>query len=278
MESRTADIGLRLPVQKKVRLAVGRGNRAVMPIIDYQQTRSDPAKTSESRQKSHQRKPTFTAKIKFMKVPEARKIESAYLEEAITYEAYTTLIADVLSQGRTTGPDQSEAMVHYTQLNQQRMHRQEKSMVLLPSAETLILSIGQPQTWLVLTEAWCGDASQSIPVMHALAVLNPLIELKFLLRDENLPLMDRYLTNGVSRSIPKLIGIDTTTSEEIFTWGPRPAPLQAIFMEMKAAGLEHRLMVEEFQRWYNKDKTVTLQQELSTIASSVAGASVGMTA
>lgn len=197
----------------------------------------------------------------------SRKIEPVYLGKAITYEAYTTLIADVLAAGRTTGPDQSEAMVHYTQLNQQRMHRQEKSIVLLPSAEALVRSIAFPQTWLVLTEAWCGDAAQSTPVMHALAVLNPLIELKFLLRDENLPLMDRYLTNGVSRSIPKLIGIDTKTSEELFTWGPRPAPLQAIFMEMKAAGIEHRLMVEEFQRWYNKDKTVTIQQELSVVAS-----------
>ena len=198
-----------------------------------------------------------------------RKIETVYLEKAITYHAYTELIADVLAQGRTTGPDQSEAMVHYTQLNQQRMHRQEKSMVVLPSAEALIKTIGLPQTWLVLTEAWCGDASQSTPVMHGLAALNPLIELKFLMRDDNLPLMDRYLTNGVSRSIPKLIGIDTSTSEELFTWGPRPAPLQAIFMEMKAAGIEHRVMVEEFQRWYNKDKTVTIQQELSTLASSV---------
>jgi hypothetical protein len=195
-----------------------------------------------------------------------RKIEPAYLEKAISYEVYTTLIADLLAQGRTTGPDQSEAMVHYTQLNQQRMHRLDKVTEVLPEAETLIKSISSPQTWLVLTEAWCGDAAQSIPVMHALAALNPLIELKFLLRDENLPLMDRYLTNGVSRSIPKLIGLDTATSEEVFTWGPRPAPLQAIFMGMKADGVEYHHIKEELQRWYNKDKTVTIQQELSAAA------------
>lgn len=203
-----------------------------------------------------------------------KKIEPAYLEKAISYEAYTALVADLLAQGRTTGPDQSEAMVHYTQLNQQRMHRLEKVTEVLPSAEMLIRGIALPQTWLVLTEAWCGDAAQSIPVMHALAALNPLIELKFLLRDENLPLMDRYLTGGVSRSIPKLIGLDTTTSSVLFTWGPRPAPLQAIFLQMKADGVEYHHIKEELQRWYNKDRTVTIQQELSAVA----GASMRLTA
>ena len=207
-----------------------------------------------------------------------RKIEPVYLAKAITYPAYTALIASLLAQDRTTGPDQSAAMVHYTQLNQQRMHRLDKLIEPLPETETLIRGISLPQTWLVLTEAWCGDAAQSVPVMHALAALNPLIELKLLLRDDNPALMDRYLTNGVSRSIPKLIGVDTATSEELFVWGPRPAPLQEIFMRLKADGLEFHLIKEELQRWYNKDKTVTIQQELSTAASGVAGASVGMTA
>ena len=207
-----------------------------------------------------------------------RKIEPAYLAKAITYPAYTALIASLLAQDRTTGSDQSAAMVHFTQLNQQRMHRLEKVIELLPETVALIRGISTPQTWLVLTEAWCGDAAQSVPVMHAVAALNPLIELKLLLRDENLGLMDQYLTNGVSRSIPKLIGVDTTTSEELFVWGPRPAPLQEIFMRLKAEGLEFHLVKEELQRWYNKDKTVTIQQELSTVASGVAGASVGMTA
>lgn len=195
-----------------------------------------------------------------------RKIEPAYLEKAISYDAYTTMIADLLAQGRTTGPDQSAGMVHYTQLNQQRMQRLGKVTEVLPEAEARIKSISSPQTWLVLTEAWCGDAAQSIPVMHALAALNPLIGLKFLLRDENLPLMDRYLTGGVSRSIPKLIGLDTTTSEELFTWGPRPVPLQAIFLQMKADGVEYHHIKEELQRWYNKDRTMTIQQELSAAA------------
>jgi hypothetical protein len=158
------------------------------------------------------------------------------------------------------------------------MRRWEKTMQVLPSAEAAIRSITLPQTWLVLTEAWCGDAAHISPILHALAVLNPLITLRFLMRDENLELMDRYLTNGVSRSIPKLIGLDTLTGEELFTWGPRPAVLQSAFLQMKEEGMAFAAIKEELQRWYNKDKTISVQEELSALAAGVSGSAIGMTA
>ena len=206
------------------------------------------------------------------------KVEAAYLQKSISYEDYSALIDDLVTSGRTTGPDQSEAFIHYTQLNQQRMHRWDKTIQLLPSAETAIRSISTPQTWLVLTEAWCGDAAHSIPVLHALAVLNPLITLRLLFRDENPQLMDRYLTNGVSRSIPKLIGLDTLTREELFTWGPRPAPLQALFLKIKEEGAAYPAIKEELQRWYNKDKTIAIQEEMAALAAGTAENAIGLTA
>lgn len=207
-----------------------------------------------------------------------RKVEASYVEKSITYEAYAKLISDLLAAGRTTGADQAEAMVHYTELNQQRMHRVEKSLLLLPPAAALIRSISLPQTWLVMTEAWCGDAAHSIPIMHVLAALNPLIDLRLLLRDENPGLMDRYLTNGVSRSIPKLIGLDTATLEELFTWGPRPAPLQEIFTRLKGDGMEFHAIKEELQRWYNKDKTIAVQREIAALAAGAGHLNIGLTA
>jgi hypothetical protein len=213
-----------------------------------------------------------------MSTPEqSRTIEAAYLQKALSYEALVALIDELVIKGRTTGPDQSEAFVHYTTLNQQRMHRWEKTIQLLPSVEGAIRGITVPQTWLVLTEAWCGDAAHVIPVLHALAALNPLITLGFVFRDENPELMDRYLTNGVSRSIPKLIAVDTTTREELFTWGPRPAPLQAAFLKMRDEGTAYAAIKEELQRWYNKDKTVTIQQEMAALASAT-NTDMGMTA
>lgn len=206
-------------------------------------------------------------------------IFTGYIEKSLSYAAYEQLIADLLSQGRTTGPEQSEAYIHYTLMNQQRMHRLDKTIVLLPSVEAAVRSITVGQTWLVLTEAWCGDAAQSIPVMNAMAVLNPAISLRLLFRDENPELMDRYLTNGVARSIPKLIGLDTATMEELFTWGPRPTVLQELFYKMRADGVEYHLIKEELQRWYNKDRTISVQEELAALASgSSSRAKVGMIA
>ncbi|HMH24003.1 MAG TPA: thioredoxin family protein [Puia sp.] len=192
----------------------------------------------------------------------AKRISSEYLEKAMSYSALKKLVEDLLADGKSTGPHQSEAYNHYTQLNLQRMHRLEKTMQLLPEVTELVLKLDNPQTWLVLTEGWCGDAAQSIPVFHALARANPLIKLRFLLRDENLELMDQYLTNGVSRSIPKLIALDAS-QEELFNWGPRPAPLQELFYRMKADGVAFDAAKEELQRWYNKDKTITIQQEIA---------------
>jgi hypothetical protein len=213
-----------------------------------------------------------------MSTPEqSRTVNAAYLQKAISYEAYTTLIDELVVKGATTGPDQSEAFIHYTALNQQRMHRWDKTIQLLPSVESAIRGITLPQTWLVLTEAWCGDAAHIVPVLHALAALNPLITLRLVFRDDNPGLMDQYLTNGVSRSIPKLIALDTTTREELFTWGPRPAPLQAIFMQLKEAGTEYHVMKEELQRWYNKDKSVAIQEEMAALAAAT-NADMGMTA
>lgn len=199
----------------------------------------------------------------------AKSISPTYLESALSYEAYKQLVDDLLAAGKATGTNHSEAFLHYSHLNQQRMHRLEKTIGLLPEAKERMLSIGRPQTWLVLTEGWCGDAAQSIPVMQALAQLNPLIRLRMLLRDENLELMDQYLTNGISRSIPKLIAVDTDSLTELFTWGPRPAPLQELFYRMKADGMIYDSIKEELQRWYNTDKTVTIQREITALASEV---------
>lgn len=195
-----------------------------------------------------------------------RKVELSYLQKSTTYEAYKQLVEDLLAAGKSTGPQQSEAMTHYSQLNLQRMHRVEKTIQVLPEVREQLIRVSRPQVWLVLTEGWCGDASQSLPVIKTLAALNTNIGMRILLRDENPELMDRYLTNGISRSIPKLIAVDPATGKELFTWGPRPAALQESFYGMRSEGLPYEVIKEELQRWYNKDKTVTIQQELAALA------------
>lgn len=195
-----------------------------------------------------------------------RKIDLDYLQKSLTYEAYKQRIENLLAEGKATGPEQSASLTHYSQLNMQRMHRVEKTIQVLPEVAQQIDRVIHLQVWLVLTEGWCGDAAQSLPVVNALAKINPNIQLRILLRDENPELMDRYLTNGVSRSIPKLIAFDPATGTELFTWGPRPTALQESFYGMRSEGLPYDVIKEALQRWYNTDKTVTIQRELAALA------------
>ncbi|MGP4061439.1 thioredoxin family protein [Halobacillus sp. H74] len=90
---------------------------------------------------------------------------------------------------------------------------------------------------IVLTEDWCGDAMLNIPIYLRLAEASH-IPTHFLLRDENLELMDQYLTNGQSRSIPKIIFIDSE-GKEVGTWGPRAPEVQE-FINDSMANLPER--------------------------------------
>lgn len=85
---------------------------------------------------------------------------------------------------------------------------------------------------IVLTADWCGDAMVNVPIFLRLAQ-EALIETRFLIRDENLELMDQYLTNGTARSIPIFIFIDED-GNEIGKWGPRSPKAQEVADALKA--------------------------------------------
>jgi hypothetical protein len=194
-----------------------------------------------------------------------------YLEKALTYAEYVKLIDDLLAEGKTTGPNQSAAMFNYGKLNRQRMYRLEKTVALHETLREKARNVGRRQIWLIITEGWCGDAAQNIPVIEKIAAENVLIETRYILRDENLELMDAYLTNN-ARSIPKLIALDAETLEEIGTWGPRPKAAMDYFYQMREAGTEKSLIMENLQRWYNADKNQTIQAEFEILLANWAGA------
>ena len=173
---------------------------------------------------------------------------------------YLNTIKALLKENKTTGENHSEAMLHYTKMNLSRKKRWMKTGQLNPELVEAIKAIDRPQTWVVLTEAWCGDAAHTVPFMAKLAELNSNIKLDIKMRDENLDLMDKYLTNG-ARSIPKLIAFDEA-SDEIFNWGPRPQKMQETFYEMKVLNLPYSESSEVLQKMYNEDAGVGFQEEL----------------
>lgn len=193
-------------------------------------------------------------------------ISKNIIEQAFTFESYFKLIEDLVAEGKTTGAKQSEDMTAYTKLNLQRMSRLNKTAKINEALKTNLEKIQRPIIWLILTEGWCGDAAQNVPVLAKMAAQNKNIQLKLILRDENLEIMDQFLTNG-GRSIPKLIALDAATLEVLYTWGPRPEPVQKMMLDYKKdkANNDFKAFVAKIQAWYNQDKTQTLQKEISEL-------------
>src|SRR5690606_6916987 len=132
--------------------------------------------------------------------------------------------------------------------------RLDKTGVIDEDAAEFFKNIKHPQTWLVISEPWCGDAAQSLPLLNKTAQLSPNISLKIVLRDENLELMDAFLTQG-SRSIPKLIILDIEKGRIVGEWGPRPSmATQMVEACKRENGKLTDAFKQELQVWYNKDK------------------------
>lgn len=181
---------------------------------------------------------------------------------SLAYNDYLTLIDEKNAQKASTGHEQNQMLSDFTKLNRARMKRLDKTQQILPELEIITKQITEKQVWLVLTESWCGDAAQNVPVLQKLAEMNPLIDLRLVLRDDNDELMQKYLTNG-GKSIPKLIAVSADLEKELFTWGPRPVAAQVEVKRLldENGGFNEKVK-EGIQIWYNHDKGISMQHEL----------------
>ncbi len=184
------------------------------------------------------------------------------LLKAQTYAQYRETVTSLLAEGKATGDVQSDALVHYTQLNETRMNRLQKTVQLEDAVATKLHHLTRSYTWLVLSEGWCGDAAQLLPVMHKMALASDKIELKIVFRDQHPELMDAYLTNG-TRSIPKLLILDNESDIVIASWGPRPEPAAQLVRDYKAQhGVFDETGKTALQLWYLHDKGKSTQEEI----------------
>ncbi len=197
-----------------------------------------------------------------------KPVTADLISKSQSYPEYRKMIDALLAENKTTGYTQSESYLEYTRLNVHRMNRWDKTAKVSQPMETIIRKITKPQVWLVITEAWCGDAAQSIPYIFKLALINPLIQLRLVLRDENPELMNAYLTEG-ARSIPKLIIFSENLEQELATWGPKPKYLQDRLKAYKfdPLGVSSEEFAEGTHLWYAKDKNQSLERELIEIFS-----------
>ena len=186
------------------------------------------------------------------------------LENTISYLEYRDLVKNLLVENKSTGPNQSEELTNYSLLNDRRMKRLDKTIKISEKTTQEIKMINEPQTWLLITEGWCGDAAQNLPVINKMAEINENINLKIVLRDEHLELMDLFLTNG-GRAIPKLIALDKDNNV-INTWGPRPTVATKMVADYKTEhGSLDAKFKEDLQVWYNKDKGQSTQEDFVSL-------------
>lgn len=176
------------------------------------------------------------------------------------FKTYFEFIQELYSNNKTTGENQSEKFLNYTKLGIARTKRGLKTLV--PSQEIIdIASSSNYKNWLVITEAWCGDAGHILPFIENIASKAEGVTLKIMLRDEHPEIMDQFLTNG-GRSIPIFVAIDENFKYKSH-WGPRPGPAQEIAMNHKKKPTKSYEEYQiELQKWYLEDKAKTLQKEL----------------
>lgn len=188
-------------------------------------------------------------------------ISSKDLNKSMSFEEYYQLNEELAKNVDTTGDNKTESLINYTKLNFSRMKRILKTTTIADEVIKSVDCLNEKLTWVILSESWCGDAAQNIPVFAKIAKANSNIAIKILLRDENEEIMNQYLTNG-SKSIPKLICLDKDYNE-LGTWGPRPKYLQDwLYKEKANPTMEMSELKKKFQIWYTKDKGQTLQQEM----------------
>lgn len=196
------------------------------------------------------------------------------VEEGISYEQYRKMGDELLASRRSSPADTKEAsekMLDYTRLNIQRMNRLDKTIQLNDELRAAIDQLAQPLHWVLISEVWCGDAAQNVPIIAKVAAQSAgKISLHIVWRDLNLPLIDAYLTRG-GRAIPKLIVVDAETGQPLATWGARPAASQLLVDAYKAEpnGRTFDQFAAELHAWYTQDRCVHLQTELLQLLTSL---------
>jgi hypothetical protein len=187
------------------------------------------------------------------------------ISTSLTYSEYNNLMQECVSQQKTTGNEQSVERIEFTKLNASRMKRLDKTTKF--SNETIeAFNNIQKQTWIVISESWCGDAAQTLPVLNKMAENSSSIQLKIVLRDSNLEFMNSFLTNG-AQAVPKLIIVDEEYTV-MNTWGARSkAATQLVLDYKKEHGKIDAQFKKDLQIWYNKDKGQSIINDLFEITS-----------
>jgi hypothetical protein len=182
------------------------------------------------------------------------------INKAMDYAQYNLLFKQLVEVGRTTG-EPTQEKIDYTKLNFSRTKRLDKTAQIPEEYIAVFKNISEKQTWLVISEPWCGDAAQTLPFLNKISQISENIDLKIVLRDENPALMNQFLTNG-SQSIPIIIMVDKDFNV-IETFGPRSKSATKLVIDYKTKhGVIDDAFKEILQVWYNNDKGISVLNDI----------------
>ena len=187
-----------------------------------------------------------------------------------SYAEYRKIVTDLLYEGKSTGSEQSESLTNYSKLNEARMNRLDKTVKISEEVISKLQNLDNHYFWLVISEGWCGDAAQILPILNKMAHdSNKKIDLRIVFRDENSELMDHYLTNG-GRAIPKVIIVCKEAGIVRADWGPRPKGASELMESYKKEfGVIDEKIKTDLQLWYLADKGISVQEELMEIMENI---------
>jgi thioredoxin-like negative regulator of GroEL len=188
----------------------------------------------------------------------------AYADNAVEYNAYMDAFEKAVEVNSVLPEAEQIPKFQYYTLNLQRARRIYKTYKLTDDIVAALKALEKPVHWLIITEPWCGDSSQILSVLQRIAEESAgKLQLHLLYRDQNLELIDQFLTNG-SRSIPKLVQLNDRF-ELTGEWGARPAEAQALVNNLKAEGMAHDEFIVHLHKWYAEDKAQALSKEMAEL-------------
>jgi hypothetical protein len=182
----------------------------------------------------------------------------SYFQKAVDYDTYRKNFQAEMAQ------EEPSAYAEYLPQNWSRQSRLDRKLKLTDALVESINKLDKSLKWLVITEHWCGDASQINPIIGKIAELSEgKIDLRFIYRDENEELINAHLTDGRSKSIPILLCFDAEFNL-LGTYGPRPEEAQELVKSLLAQKESYNIPLHT---WYAKDKQQATQQDLQKMLS-----------
>lgn len=180
-----------------------------------------------------------------------------YWDTAITFEEYIRI-----AKQRLENPsNQQEAdYKQYYELGLQRIDRTLKKYVADEEHINLLNARNFDGKILIISEAWCGDASATVPAL--VKFFEGHNEVRIFLRDSDTSLIDQFLTDG-TQSIPKVLILDSDFNVKN-SWGPRPKLGKELLMKFKAdpEAYPREQFYNDLQIYYAKNRGKDAIQEI----------------